>query len=260
VINVVGPKAMMLMSELTNSNVNLKPFHYKKLNIGYASDVLVLSHTHTGEPGYCLYIPSEYALHVYDELMNVGIDYGAKDVGTLTQRFMRVERFIPFMGEELNSTVTPLEAGLENYVDFNKDFLGKEMLLKQKQNGIRKRLVMFILEDFDIDSDLWPWGSEPIFRNGKYVGYVTSANYGFRCGKIVCLGYVQMPANSSENITMDFIKDSNAKYEIDIADTKFPASVFTSPAELEFLKKQDDKRASSYRPKASVFSVKKQKQ
>lgn len=260
VLNVVGPKAFMLMSELTNSNIKLKPFHYKKCNIGFASDVLVLSYTHTGETGYCLYIPSEYAIHVYDELMKVGLDYGAKDVGTLTQRFMRTERFIPFTNEELISSVTPLEAGQEHYVDFSKDFLGKEVLMKQKQNGIKKRLVMFIIDDLNVDEDLWPWGSEPIFRNSEYVGHVTSANYGFTCEKMICLGFIQMPEQlKNQYITMDFIKDPNAVYEIDIAGTKFKASVFTSPSELSFLKQQDENRDKSavYRPMSTVFSVKK---
>ena len=71
VINVVGPKSRELMSELSNSDINLQPFTYKKVNVGYASDVMVMSFTHTGEPGYCLYVPSEYALHVYDRLMTV---------------------------------------------------------------------------------------------------------------------------------------------------------------------------------------------
>nr|CAD7429970.1 unnamed protein product [Timema monikensis] len=71
VINVVGPKSRELMAELSNSDINLHPFTYKKVNVGYASDVMVMSFTHTGEPGYCLYIPSEYALHVYDRLMMV---------------------------------------------------------------------------------------------------------------------------------------------------------------------------------------------
>lgn len=71
VINVVGPKSAQLMGELSNSNINLSPFTYKKVNVGYASDVMVMSFTHTGEPGYCLFVPSEYALHVYDRLMTV---------------------------------------------------------------------------------------------------------------------------------------------------------------------------------------------
>ena len=71
VINVVGPKASELLNELCNTDMTLPPFSYKKVNVGYASDVMVMSFTHTGEPGYCLYIPSEYALHVYYRLMTV---------------------------------------------------------------------------------------------------------------------------------------------------------------------------------------------
>jgi len=114
VINVVGPKATELLSELSNSDINLLPFTYKTVNIAYASDVMVMAFTHTGESGYCLYIPSEYALHVYSRLMAVGKDYGARDVGVLTQRFMRIERFIPFWAEELTPYVTPYETG-SNY-------------------------------------------------------------------------------------------------------------------------------------------------
>lgn len=71
VINVVGPKSKELLTELSNSSMDLAPFSYKKVNVGYASDVMVMSFTHTGEPGYCLYIPSEYALHVYHRLITV---------------------------------------------------------------------------------------------------------------------------------------------------------------------------------------------
>lgn len=71
VINVVGPKAVALLSELSNNDMKFAPFLYKKVNVGYASDVMVMSFTHTGEPGFCLYVPSEYALHIYYKLMAV---------------------------------------------------------------------------------------------------------------------------------------------------------------------------------------------
>ena len=86
VINVVGPKSCDLMSELSNSDMNLLPFTYKKVNVGYASDVMVMSFTHTGEPGYCLYVPSEYALHVYDRLMTVSY-YVKSEVLKFRSRF-----------------------------------------------------------------------------------------------------------------------------------------------------------------------------
>lgn len=77
---------------------------------------MMMAFTHTGEPGFCLYIPSEYALHVYDRLITVGFDYGIRDVGSLTQRFMRIEKFIPFWAEDLTRDTTPFEAGCNHVV------------------------------------------------------------------------------------------------------------------------------------------------
>jgi len=77
---------------------------------------MMMAFTHTGEPGFCLYIPSEYALHVYDRLISVGFDYGIRDVGSLTQRFMRIEKFIPFWAEDLTRDTTPFEAGCNHVV------------------------------------------------------------------------------------------------------------------------------------------------
>lgn len=256
VINVVGPKALPLMSELTNSNVDLPPFRYKKVNVGYASDVMLMSYTHTGESGYCLYVPSEYAIHLYEEIMRIGVDYGAKDCGTLTQKFMRIERFIPLMGDELSSVVTPLEAGLENYVNFDKkeDFIGKSFLLKQKQNGIKKRLVMFLLEDHNIDENIWAFGYEPIYRNGEFMGTVTSAGFGFFSNKIVCLGFISK--QNKENISQDYIMDESAQYQVEIAGRLFSATPYTTvPPYLEQREKEQRAASSKYRPSA-VFSVK----
>ncbi len=89
-------------------------------SLGHASDVMILSVTNTGEPSYSLYIPSEYAVHVYDELMRVGKDYGIRNAGYLTLRFLRIEKFIPFWSEELDSETTPLEIGI-NYQHLNID-------------------------------------------------------------------------------------------------------------------------------------------
>ena len=79
--------------------------------MGYASDVMVMNVTNSGEVGFSLYIPSEFAVHVYDELMRAGKDYGVRNAGYLTYRVLRIERFIPFYLEEIDSLTTPLEIG-----------------------------------------------------------------------------------------------------------------------------------------------------
>ncbi|CAG9855350.1 unnamed protein product [Phyllotreta striolata] len=227
VINVVGPKAVALLSELSNNDMKFAPFMYKKVNVGYASDVMLMSFTHTGEPGFCLYIPSEYALHVYYKLMAVGRDYGIRDVGTFTQRFMRIERFIPFWAEELTSFTTPFEAGLGFTVRLDKkvDFNGKKALQKQKEEGVAKQLVFFYVEDLDPDVDVWAWGGEPIYRNGEYVGHVTTAGYGFGANKSICIGFIRRPKGADTQIvTADYLLAKDAKYQIDIAGHRFTAS------------------------------------
>lgn len=259
VINVVGPKSTQLMSELSNSNVKLQPFTYRKLNIGYASDVMIMSFTHTGMPGYCLYVPSEYALHVYDRLMTVGRDYGARDVGTLTQRFLRIDKFIPFWGDELTSMTTPFEAGVFYSVRLDKkeNFIGRSALENQKHDGLTKRLVLFHLENIDIDKDVWPWGGEPIYRNGEYCGTVTSAGYGFSSEKLVCLGYIsRSQSDDSKVITTEYIMDKNATYHIDIAGQLFKLTQHIHPraAMAQALKERESSK--TYRP--TVVKFKKQ--
>lgn len=229
VINVVGPKASALLSELSNSDINLQPFSYRIMNIAYASDVMVMSFTHTGEPGYCLYIPSEYALHVYSKLIEVGWNFNTKDVGILTQRFMRIESFIPFWAEELTPFVTPFETGFGHSIDFHKGyFIGKKSLVKQKVDGVSKRLVLFIFHEHDVNKDVWAWGGEPVYRNGKFVGTITSCGYGFTVDKLVGLGFISRPETKRNKnslkikVTTDFIMDPTARYEIDIAGRLFP--------------------------------------
>ncbi|ETN67554.1 nad dehydrogenase [Anopheles darlingi] len=264
VINVVGPKSTLLMSELSNSDVRLAPFTYRKLNVGYASDVMIMSFTHTGMPGYCLYVPSEYALHVYDRLMTVGRDYGVRDVGTLTQRFLRIDRFIPFWGDELTSMTTPFEAGVFYSVRLDisqlkkkENFIGRQALEAQKRDGIQKRLVLFHVEDIDIEKDVWPWGGEPLYRNGEFCGTVTSAGYGFGTEKLVCLGYISRPKTSPVTvITTEFIMDKDAVYHIDIAGKRFRLTQHVHPIAAMSQSNERKDHSKSYRP--TVMKIKKQ--
>lgn len=247
VLNVVGPKAVKLLSELSNSDLNVAPFSYMKVNIGYASDVMVMSFTHTGEPGYCLYIPSEYALHVYYKLMSVGRDYGVRDVGVMTQRFMRIERFIPFWAEELSSFTTPFEAGNGWSVKIEKkeNFIGKAALQRQKEKGVQKQLVFFHFNNIDPDVDIWPWGGEPVYRNNEFVGTVTSAGFGFSANKLIGLGFIRKPAKDGDKIvTNDYILSKNAVYEVDIAGHRFSASPYLHAPAIPTINNEKKK----YRP------------
>ncbi|XP_044519048.1 pyruvate dehydrogenase phosphatase regulatory subunit, mitochondrial [Gracilinanus agilis] len=234
-LNLIGPRAMAVLSEL--SYAPLTPDHFpnlfcKEMSVGYANGIRVMSMTHTGEPGFMLYIPIEYALHVYNELMSVGQKYGIRNAGYYALRSLRIENFFAFWGQDLNAYTTPMECGREFRVKLDKgmDFIGRDALLKQKQNGVYKRFTMFILEDHDTDLDFWPWWGEPIYRNGQYVGMTTSSAYSYTLERHICLGFVH---NFNEEtgeqlvVTTDFI--NRGEYEIDIAGHRFQAKAKLYP-------------------------------
>ncbi|KAI1235475.1 hypothetical protein IHE44_0002340, partial [Lamprotornis superbus] len=222
-----------------------------EMSVGYANGIRVMSITHTGEPGFVLYIPIEYALHVYNEVMNMGQKYGIRNAGYYALRSLRIEKFFAFWGQDLDAFTTPMECGREFQVKLDKgiEFLGQEVLLEQKQNGVYKRFTMFILEDHDTDMDLWPWWGEPIFRNGRYVGKTTSSAYSYTLERHVCLGYVHhFDEKTGEKlvVTTDFI--NQGEYEIDIAGQRFQAKAKLYPFSSLFTqrRRKDEVELSGY--------------
>lgn len=247
VLSVVGPKSRDLLTLLSNADLNFFGHMAKEVHLGYASDVLILSFTHMGEPGYTLIIPSEYTLHIYNQIMKVGHDFGIRNVGMLTMRSLRVEKFIPFWAEELDSTVTPYEVGRGYKVKLNKDyFLGKFALLRQANQGVKRRLVHFTLDPdhFDADTDIWPWGSEPVYRDGVCVGNVTSSTFGFTLNRMVCVGFVRHA--SGDYVSPEYITAPEARYEVDIAGKRFPMTASLQPPKIPIARMDG---IASYKPR-----------
>lgn len=256
-LNLIGPRAMDVLSEL--SYVSMTPEHFpslfcKEMSVGYANGIRVMSMTHTGEPGFMLYIPIEYALHVYNEVMSVGQKYGIRNAGYYALRSLRIEKFFAFWGQDLDSFTTPLECGREFRVKFDKDtdFLGRDALLRQRVEGVTRRFVMLVLEDHDTELDVWPWWGEPIYRNGELVGVTTSSAYSYTLQRHVCLGFLSSTNTdgSPAAVTADFI--NRGDYEVDIAGQKFPAKAKLYPFSSLFAqqkRRKDDMELSNFQSK-----------
>ncbi|KAK7789876.1 hypothetical protein R5R35_008830 [Gryllus longicercus] len=229
-ICVMGPFTKQLLSELTDTDLSPSSFPFftfKEIDVGLANGVRAMNLTHTGELGYVLYVPNEFALHVYSCLIEAGKKYELKHAGYYAMRALRVERFYAFWGQDLDTTTTPLECGRSWRVKFDKDidFIGRKALLKQREEGVHRMYIQLLLQDHDHEIDLWPWGGEPIYRNGKQVGITTTTGYGFTFKKQICLGFVQ---NFDENgqlqpVTHDFTLSGD--YEVDIAGLRYQAKV-----------------------------------
>merc|ERR1719427_146203 len=258
VLSDAGPKSKDLMEELSGESMTMHPFTYREVNVGYSSGVMVMAVTNTGEPGYSLYIPSEFALQIYDNLMKVGRDYGIRNVGHMAMRFLRIEKFIPFWAEELTSVTTPNEVNRTYKVKFDKEyFIGKDALLKQKEEGVFKRLVQFHLEDFDKDEDIWPWGGEAVYRDGEFVGSLTSTAYGFTLHKMVALGFVQHPASLRGELTrvdLAWLADKAASWTVDIAGKMVPVSVHLHPPKMPIITQESSGAAPDYKPKKGHYT------
>lgn len=234
-INVIGPKAEELLAQLTDTPLGKREFMhmtYKEMHVGMASNIKAVRLTHTGEDGFTLYIPTEFALHVHDCLVTAGKNYGLHNAGYYALRALRTEKFFAYWGADLLPNSTPLECGREYRVKFDiGGFIGYPALMKQKNEGIRKKLVLFLMDDHNVDEDPWPWSGEPIYRNGVYCGMTTSTAYGFGLDRHICLGYVQdfdKTTREANIIGNDFVL-KNAKFQINVGGRMYPAKANIYP-------------------------------
>ncbi|XP_019629227.1 PREDICTED: pyruvate dehydrogenase phosphatase regulatory subunit, mitochondrial-like [Branchiostoma belcheri] len=227
--NVLGPRTRELMASLTDvvtmSSHNFPSNVCRELCIGFAPRVRVMTISHVGELGWMLYVPLEYALHLYFYIMKRGRAFGIRNVGHYAITHLCLEHGIPSLGPDLHPSVTPFKCHQEQSVKLDKDFIGRSALLKQKQEGVRQKFVMFLLDNHDLENDLWPWGGEPIWEGGRVVGRTTSAGYGYTLKKQICLGFVHDQDAMKEEgrvVTDDFITKN--KFEVEIAGKRFSAT------------------------------------
>jgi len=237
---VMGPFSRALVSRLTSTPLDSRSFPFftsQFMDIACAPDVLTMNMTHTGELGYVFYIPNEYAIHVYEAIMEAGKEFNLKHCGYYAQRAVRIEKFYAFWGQDLDSYTTPMECGrsFRCKMKTNIPFIGREALEAQLEHGVRKLFIMLLLDPSDHSTELdpWPWGGETIYRNNQYCGTVTTTSYGFSLGRQICLGFVQdlcEETGKPKVITAEFVK--KGVFEVDIFGTRYPAEARLNPPVL----------------------------
>ncbi|MEM7099749.1 MAG: FAD-dependent oxidoreductase [Pseudomonadota bacterium] len=223
VLGVMGPNSRALLKQITSTDLSNDAFpfgHFQNIEIGYAI-ARALRVTYVGELGWELHIPTEYALHIFDKLMQAGEAFGLKPAGMHAMNSLRIEKAYRHWGHDITDEDTPIEAGLSFAVAYDKPggFIGKQALMRQTETGVNKRLVQFVLDD----PKPLLYHNEPIWRDGKLVGYVSSGMYGHTLGGAVGLGYV----NNPEPIKPGFVREGT--YEIEVAGERYPARAALRP-------------------------------
>jgi 4-methylaminobutanoate oxidase (formaldehyde-forming) len=193
-----------------------------ELDLGFAR-VLCVRITYLGELGYELYIPSEQAIHVYDRLVKAGEPLGLRHAGLKALASLRMEKGYRDFGHDIDNTDSVLEAGLGFAVDLKKPegFIGKEAVLRKKAEGPLKRRIVQVLCK---DPEPLMFHAEPVWRNGKAVGYVRAASYGFTVGGAVGLAMIE---GGTEAVDQKFLDAGT--WELEINGKRYPALASMKP-------------------------------
>jgi len=197
-LSVAGPHSRALLQSLVRSDLATPAFpfmSFRRMDVGMVP-AYVGRISFTGELGYELWVTTDYQRALYDLLTKAGREYGLKCFGGRALHSLRVEKSFGTWAREYRPIYGPLEAGLGRFVDFRKDeFIGRTAALDEKANGGKLRLVTFHVDAADADA----LGDEPIWHDGKVVGWVTSGAYGFRAESSIALGYVPVKLASAES-------------------------------------------------------------
>jgi len=221
-LNVQGPRSRELLTRVIEADLSNEAFPFgtsREVDLGYAR-VRATRITYLGELGWELYIPSEFALHVYDTIVEAGRDIGLRHVGYHALNSLRIEKAYRHWGHDITDEDTPLGAGLGFCVAWDKPggFVGREALLRQRETAFTKRLVTFVLDD----ADPLVYHNEPIWRDGRLVGKITSGMFGHTLDRSIGLGWVAGGDLSSEAVL-------GSSYELEVANTRFPATPHLRP-------------------------------
>ena len=222
-LSIMGPRSRDLLGALCSSDVSNQAFRFARhrtLEIGYAP-VHALRTTYVGELGWELYIPTEFASYVYEKITEQGEGFGLKHAGYHALNSLRLEKAYREWGHDIGPVDTPIEAGLDFVVRFDKEggFCGRDALLRQKERGAERRLLQFSLDE---DAP-FVYHDEPIYRDGRLAGRVTSAAFGHTLAKHVALGYVESP----DAFDPDYVQ--SGCFEIGVANETHQAHVSPGP-------------------------------
>ena len=188
-IGLWGPRARNILQKVTKADVSNAGFPYmtmKNIAVGHVP-AMAFRVTYVGELGWEFYCPMEYGLKLYDTLLEAGQPEGIVPAGYRAIDSLRLEKGYRYWGGDISPDYTPLESGMGFALALDKgDFIGREALLKQKQESIKQKLYCLTLAD----PTAIAIGKEPIRAGDRVVGWVTSGGYGYTVGESIVYGYL----------------------------------------------------------------------
>lgn len=187
--SIAGPNVRTLMQRLVREDLSpdaFKLFTVKETAVGM-SPVIFSRAGFTGELGYEVWTTPDFQATLYDEIVEAGEDLGLKLFGGRALSSLRLEKGYGSFNKDFRPDYTPAETGLDLFIDFKKEgFTGRDAALAERERGPKRRLAVL-----EVDTGTEVIGYEPILKDGKVVGHVTSGGYGHYVGKSLAIGYVK---------------------------------------------------------------------
>ncbi|SFH85452.1 glycine cleavage system aminomethyltransferase GcvT [Halpernia frigidisoli] len=170
-IAVQGPKATETLQKLTETNLSEIPYyHFAMGKIAGIEEVIISNTGYTGSGGFEIYFKNENAVEIWEALTKAGEEFGLIPCGLASRDTLRLEKGFCLYGNDIDDSTSPLEAGLGWITKFDKDFVDKEFLAKQKEEGVSKKLVAFEMQEKAIPRHDY----EVVDSEGNVIGKVTS--------------------------------------------------------------------------------------
>ncbi len=223
VLALMGPRARDVLSSVTQADISNAKFPFstwREINIAGAP-VRALRVTYVGELGWEFHLPVEFALGVFERLMQAGEPHGIRLAGYRSIESLRLEKGYRAWGSDIGPDHTPPEAGLTWAVKLKKniDFLGRDALLTQQAAPLKKHFACFTLADQNIVL----LGRETIYRDGERVGWLSSAGWGYTIDCNIGYGYVRRV----DGVDNEWLCTGN--YELEIASTRVACTLHLEP-------------------------------
>ncbi len=210
---VQGPIALKAMQKLTDTSItDMEYYTFKKLNFAGVKDVILSTTGYTGSGGCEIYMANEDADKIWKAVFEAGAEYGIKPIGLGARDTLRLEMGFCLYGNDIDDTTSPIEAGLGWITKFtdNKNFIDKDILLEQKKNGVKRKLVGFEMIDKGIPRQHYEiYNSEQV-----KIGEVTSGTMGPSLNLSIGMGYVETSFSKVDTEIFIKIRDKSLKAKV----------------------------------------------
>jgi len=220
-LSLAGPKAREVLQsvmDLDLSTASFKFMDFKRADVGMIP-AMIGRLTYSGDLGYEIWVAPEYQCALFDLLMEAGEPHGIALFGFRALMSLRLEKSFGTWYREYRPIYTPLEAGIKHYVKLDHDFIGRAAYEIELTTGPTRRLVTFVVDPGEGAEAADVIGDEPIWHDGKVVGWITSGGYAHYSKASVALGYV--PA--------ELVDPATTGFEIEIIGVRRPARLQLEP-------------------------------